>query len=134
MNPEPQNRDIKEFRSFGLIFGFVFVVIGVWPMVRNRLEPRLWALIVSGIFVSLALLWPIILKPFHRAWMKFGQGLAWVNTRIILSFMFYFVFAPMHLVFVLVRRDPMHRRMDSLTKTYKVPKSPRSEKHMERQF
>ena len=42
--------DNKQLRSFGLIVGGIFAVIGVWPLVIHRAEPRWWALIVAATF------------------------------------------------------------------------------------
>ena len=36
--------DRKELRSFGLIVGGIFAVIGLWPVLFRAQGPRLWAL------------------------------------------------------------------------------------------
>jgi len=62
---------------------------GAWPLLLRGDAPRLWALIISGILMALALLLPSILKPIYHVWMRIGAILGWVNTRIILAIGFF---------------------------------------------
>ena len=41
----------SQIRSFGLIVGTVFFVIGIWPLVFRGEGVHILALVVSGIFV-----------------------------------------------------------------------------------
>lgn len=124
---------IKQLRSFGFLVGGIFALLGFLPLLLGR-EVRLWAVIPAGILLFMALLLPKSLGPVYRVWMKIGHVLGWINTRIILSVVFYGMFAPMGFIMRLTGKDPMRRRYDSEAKSYRVPSSPRPGSHMLRQF
>src|SRR4029453_19323168 len=103
--------DTKQLRSFGLIVGGIFALIGVWPAVWRGQSLRLWSFILGGILLSLALAWPMSLTHVYRLWMRVGGVLGWINTRIILSVLFYLLFTPLGLFMRLRGKDPMRRRL-----------------------
>ena len=51
------------------------------------------------------------LKALYRGWMKFAHVLGWVNTRIILSLVYIIIMTPMALIFKVVGKDPMKRKL-----------------------
>jgi hypothetical protein len=123
-----------QLRSFGLIVGAGFAVVALWRTIFHSEPPRMWALTVSSVLVVTALIAPAILRPFHRIWMRIGEALGWLNSRIILSIVFYLVIVPIGLVRRLTGTDPMRRRFDPTVKTYKVSRSPRAASHMHHQY
>ena len=125
--------DTKRLRSFAFLVGGMFALIGLWPLLFGR-ELRLWALIPSGALLLLAVFVPRSLGPVYRGWMMLGHLLGWINTRIILSVVFYGMFVPMGFIMRLVAKDPMRRRYESDANSYRVPSSPRPGSHMLRQF
>ena len=126
--------DKKQLRSFGLIVGGIFAVIGLWPAVFRADGPRLWALALAVVLVVPALVLPRSLTHVHRAWMAAGEVLGWINTRIILSVIFYGLVTPMGIVMRRFGHDPMRRRFEPEAATYRVPKPARAAGHMTRQF
>ena len=76
-------------RSFGLIVGAGFAIIALWPTVFRGQQPRLWALVLSLTLLTMALVVPAALTPFRRVWMTIGEALGWLNSRIILSLVYY---------------------------------------------
>ena len=67
--------------------------------------------------------------------MKFAHALGWVNTRIILTLVYYFVFTPLALIFRVVGKDPMNRKLQ-LVETYWVEREqvPFDRERARRQF
>ena len=124
----------KDLRSFGLIVGGVFAVIGLWPVVRRGGDYRAWALALSVLLIAPALVFPAVLKPFHRVWMKLGEILGWINTRIILGAIFFGVVTPMGLIRRLLGKDSMGRQRSADAESYRVPRNARSASHMTRQY
>ena len=123
-----------ELRNFGFIVGCIFALIALWPVLMRAENPRLWAMVVSGILLIPALTFPTLLGPVYRVWMRMGAALGWVNTRIILGLSFYGLFTPMAAVMRLFGRDPLHRRFDAGLATYRVNKSARPGSHMKKPF
>jgi len=124
----------KDLRSFGLIVGGVFAVIGLWPVVRRGGDYRSWAFALSALLIGPALAFPVVLKPLHRVWMKLGEILGWINTRIILGAIFFGVVTPMGLIRRMLGKDSMGRRRKSDAESYRVPRNARSASHMTRQY
>ncbi|MDO8446171.1 MAG: SxtJ family membrane protein [Deltaproteobacteria bacterium] len=52
------------------------------------------------------------LKVIYAGWMKFAHILGWVNTRIILTLVYLIIFTPLALIFRLIGKDPMDRRLE----------------------
>jgi hypothetical protein len=62
-------------RKFGLVFGFLFAILGLWPLFRQGGSPK-WGLIaLATAIVAVALLRPYWLMPLNRGWFKLGLAL-----------------------------------------------------------
>jgi len=124
---------VKQLRSFGLLVGGIFAIIGLVPFLLHGEPPRLWALLLAAVLMIPAILLPRSLTPVYRAWMAIGHALGWVNTRIILSVVFYGLFTPVGLFRRLFGKDSFNRRLSN-GDTYRVESSLRPSSHMKRQF
>jgi hypothetical protein len=125
----------SDLRKFGFIFGAGLVLIfGLFfPWLLERPWPA-WPFITAGGFILMALVFPTGLKPLYIAWMKFGHVAGWINTRIILGLVFFAVFLPFGLVMRLFGNDPMKRKLDNATTSYRVPSHSSPRDQMERPF
>jgi len=130
-----ENISPKILKEFGLITGLLLVCLFglLFPWLFDYSNP-LWPWIIAGLLSSLAIIKPMILKPVYRAWMKIGHILGWVNTRIILSIMFFIVFLPVGLGLKLLGKDPMQRTPDKSRKTYRETVIPPKKDHVERPY
>ena len=124
----------KELRSFGLIVGSAFGLIGVWPLVFRHQSVRLWALILAGVLGTAALLLPKVLQPAFKIWTWAGFILGWINTRIILGIVFYAVFTPVGFLMRVMSKDPMKRKPEPKAESYRTVKQPRPNSHLKHQF
>jgi len=124
----------KQLRSFGLLVGGIFAVIGLWPLIWRGEGLRLWAMIATAILVLPAVVYPMSLKLIYHGWMAAGEVLGWINTRIILSIIFYGVFTPVAIVMRMRGKDPMRRGWDPNLESYREVREPRPGTHMQRQF
>ncbi len=125
----------KELREFGFIFGVMFtIVFGVLlPWIIGNNYP-LWPWWVFIIFASLAQIYPLSLKLPYKLWMLFGNVMGWLNTRIILGLIFYFVFLPYGLIMKLLGKDPLSRRIDSKMTSYRNTNNKNKRYNMEDPF
>ena len=123
-----------ELRSFGLLVGGVFSIIGLWPLLPQSDPPRLWAIVLGAGFFLLGLFLPNSLKWPHRLWMKVGHVLGWVNTRIILGIIFYGLITPMGVLKRVMGKDSMRRALVQEADTYRVLRTARPASHIKRQF
>jgi hypothetical protein len=124
----------KELRQFGLLVGAIFTVIGLWPLVFRGEPLRLWAVGVGGLLIACGGAVPSVLAPIHTGWMWVGHIMGWINTRILLSIVFYALLTPMGLVFRLMGKDTMRQAFAESSTTYRVVRSPRPHSHMKYQF
>ena len=124
----------RALRSFGLLTGSLWAVIGVWPLVWRGQPVRLWALGLAVFLAGGALVWPAALHYPYLGWMALGHALGWINSRILLSIVFYGLVTPMGFVMRLFGHDPMRRRFDRKASTYRIEREPRDGSHMRQQF
>jgi hypothetical protein len=66
--------------------------------------------------------------------MALGHALGWVNTRILLTVVFYLLFTPVAWLMHLLKNDPLNRRYDAAASSYRVARSTRPAEHMRQQF
>jgi len=86
---------------------------------------------IAAAFLIAAIVAPRALDPIYRAWMILGEALAWVNTRVILTLIFFLVVTPIGLLMRLFGRSPIERRRSGWS--YWDDVSYR-ERHLEKQF
>ena len=109
-----RQRTTKELRKFGLSVGGAFVVLGALSRWRGHQLPPIVLWTLGGALLVPGVLLPALLAPVERAWLKFAEVLGTVNTRVILSALFYAVLTPIGLVLRAVR-DPLDRTLDDRT-------------------
>ena len=104
--PAPRLND----RKFGLMFTIIFaIVFGVaWLGFQTRLD---WSLVVAGIFLSAALVCPVVLLPLNRLWGCFAHKIAIFNNYLLLGLFFFLILTPFSIVMRLAGRDPLHRKL-----------------------
>jgi len=95
------------YRSFGILFFIVFVIIAFWPLL-NENEIRIWALITSLIFLVLGLLNSRILLPFYNLWMLFGRILQKIIPPIVLGILFFFLVTPIGIMLKIFKKDVLN--------------------------
>jgi len=132
---EKFNLDKNDLRKFGITMGVSFLIVVLLLTIRHK--PNLLPLFsISIIFFISAFMLPALLKPIYILWMRLAFILGWINTRLILSILFYLVFTPIGLVMRLFRVDLLDRKIDKNKESYwrKKEKSGFSPLNYERQF
>lgn len=125
---------IKDLRSFGLLMGGVFLIVAVWPLVIHGESLRVWAGLIAAVFGAMGVLFPKGLRPLHHVWMKIGEKLGWINSRIILSLLFFGMFTPMAFVMGLFGKRPLQLGYDPKANSYRVVKKARAADHVLKPF
>lgn len=125
--------DAKKLREFGLLTGLVFVLIfGLFfPWLKSASYP-LWPWILALLLGIPALLKPEVLAPVYQVWMKLGHALGWLNSRIILGFIFYFLVTPMSFFMKKMGKNFLEQHAQKRdSNSYKLVIKRREGKHME---
>lgn len=108
-------------RKSTVIVGLVFLAIGLWSLYRERAYLAWGLLSFASLVLAAAAVSPKATLKFYRAWMGLAAILGYVNSRILLSLMFYGLLTPYGLILRLLGRDQMARRGRS-SDTYWIPR------------
>ena len=123
--------DDKGLRQFAAIFaGVICIVFGVvFPYLLEKPTPSWpWAL------GSVVLVWGLGFPATFRHWMRFGHLMNAIITRVVLAVVFYGVILPIGLWMRIRSKDPLRRRWDNTTLTYRVKSVASPPSQMERPF
>lgn len=96
-------------RKSALLVAAVLLGIAVWNLYRGRTGVVIIFGSLGGLLVVAGLLVPPAARAFHTAWMRFAVLLGHVNSRILLTLVYYLVVTPYGIVTRLVGRDPLRR-------------------------
>ena len=128
-----EHKDIKigSNRSFGLVFFVVFLLISIYPFLKDG-NIRIWSLIISFIFLVLGLLNSNLLSPLNKLWFNFGLFLGKIISPIIMGIIFFLVVTPIAVIMRLLKKDLLNLKFKE-NNTYWIDKSgPKSK--MKNQF
>lgn len=111
--------DLSRLRKFGFTVGGVFSALAVLFVLRHKQHLPFYVSAVAGpLLLAGAVAWPRALGPVERGWSLLASALGFVNTRILLAVVFFFVLAPIALVMRAIGKDPLERRRDRRRPTY----------------
>lgn len=110
----------KDLRSFGLLVGGIFFLLGAFFWWREKgPEVLYWSfVVVGGLLVLLGAVVPGGLRRVYMAWMSMAVVLGFVMTRVLLTIFFFLVLTPVGLLFRLIGRDVLNRKLDRDAATY----------------
>jgi hypothetical protein len=117
----PQNKITDAtLRSFGISVGTVFALIALYPVLKEE-AITVWAIIIAAALIFPAIIFPgLLILPF-RFWSMIGSGLGWLNTRIILSVLYFLAIVPVSLFMRIVDSDPLKLKFDASAHSYREP-------------
>jgi hypothetical protein len=104
-------------RSFGLLVGGAFLLLGLAPVVRHG-GMRLRTVVLGAVLLALAAAFPRSLREIKRGWLFFGFLMGLVASPVVLGILFYGVIAPLGLLMRLFGRDSLRLRSNPTCTTY----------------
>ena len=110
-------------RAFGLVFGAVFTIAGLWPLTGGG-PVRIWALGLAIAFFLAAAAYPRLLAPLNQVWTRLGCFLHRIANFVILTLLFYLVITPMGLALRLLGKDPLRLRFEPGVRSYWIERRP----------
>ena len=110
-------------RSFGFVFAGFFAILATISLWRGSTTWH-YTLPVAAAFLVVALVYPKILGPLNRLWLKFGLLLYKVMNPLILGLLFFITIAPIGLLMRAFGKDFLRTRMDRNAKTYWIERTP----------
>ena len=109
-------------KSFGVVFSIVFLIVALYPLI-NSSGLRIWALVVSIIFLLLAFLAPKILVLPNKLWFKFGLLIGSIVAPIVMAFIYFVTVLPTGLIMRLLGKDLLKQKLDKNAKSYWIKRS-----------
>ena len=113
--------DNKILRQFGIIMAIMI------PVFFSLILPKIFGhafhkepLLIGVLFLAASLSYPKILKYIYIIWMIIGGVLGFINSRIILSLVYFILFTPFAIFFKLIGKDPLSRTFDKTKKSYRI--------------
>src|SRR5262245_49000301 len=101
-------RQLREFSAIWLVF---FCAMGAWQRFANANSKALVVLCALGLLAGLpGLVRPTVIKPLFSLAKALSFPIGWVVTRLLLGFLFFFLFTPLGWLFRRLQRDPLHIR------------------------
>ena len=119
-------------KSFGILFGVVFIIISVWPLFYSN-SLSVWSLILAIIFFLITFSKPSLLKPFNNAWIKLGELLGRIIAPIVMAIVYFLILTPISLLVRLFGKDLIGMKFSNDIKSYWIKRK----KHlgsMDKQF
>ena len=111
--------DRKQQRSFGLIMAVAICILGMIRWWLHGYGPLPYPFFcVAGVFAALGLIAPPVLKPVLIVWLKFGEVMNWIMTRIMLTMAFFLMIVPIRYCIKLFSSDPLNRVWDPTADSY----------------
>ncbi len=125
----------KQLVTFGLTMAAAFVVLALLRLWRRGADEIAMAVFIIAALFALSTLAPPILAPVYRSWMRFAEILGWINTRVLLTLIFYLVVTPLGLIMRIARRSPLDSGKSRRSTDWTEPsRSSYGDRHYERQF
>ena len=97
-------------RKSALAVAAVLLGVAAWNLYRGRTTVVLICGALGAALAAGGLLVPPAARAFHTAWMRLAVLLGHVNSRVLLTLVYYLVVTPYGVVTRLVGRDPLRRR------------------------
>ena len=122
---------ISTNKSFGIVFFVVFLIIALYPLINDG-NIRIWASIVTIVFLILGLINSSILTPLNKIWFKFGIILGSIVSPIVMGIIFFLVVTPTSLIMRMIGSNLLGLKKGN-KKTYWIERSSNKSK-MKDQF
>tara|TARA_B110000008_G_scaffold8829_1_gene8682 strand:- start:49 stop:453 length:405 start_codon:yes stop_codon:yes gene_type:complete len=104
-------------KSFGLVFAVVFLVVGLYPLLKSQ-PIYIWAISTSVFFIFSAFFWPKILVKPNQIWFKFGMILGTIIAPIVMFIIYALSVFPTGMIMRILGKDLLKCKLDKHKKTY----------------
>jgi len=104
-------------KSFGIVFSVVFLIVALYPLTNSE-GIRLWAIIISAVFLLVAFVAPVVLLFLNKLWFKFGLLLGSIIAPIVMALVYFVTVLPTGLIMRLLGKDLLKQKLDKNAKSY----------------
>ena len=104
-------------RNFGFVFAAIFAIIGLFPLWYGE-NIRLWACIITLIFLFFGIFLPKVLILPNKLWFKLGSFLGAIVSPIIMGMIFFLTVTPTGMIMRLLGKDILNQKINKTIKSY----------------
>ena len=104
-------------RSFGILFFVVFLILGLWPLIKGNLV-NIYLVFLAAIFLILGLLNSKLLTPLNKGWIKFGEILGLFIAPIVMALVYFIILTPISLIVRAFGKDLLGLKFNKKIDTY----------------
>ena len=104
-------------KGFGLLFFIVFLLIGLWPLIKGE-SPRILFFPIALVFLILGLMNAKILSPLNRLWIKFGESLGKIIAPVVMAFIYFIILTPLSFLIRITGKDLLKVKYSNKVNTY----------------
>jgi large-conductance mechanosensitive channel len=122
---------ISSNKNFGIVFFIVFLLISLYPLIKQE-DIRIWSALISLVFLILGLLNSRILTPLNKLWFKFGIYLGKIVSPFIMAIIFFIVVTPIGLIMKMLKKDLLNLKYNNKDSYWIEKTDPKSK--MKNQF
>ena len=119
-------------RGFGLVFFFVLIIIGLWPL-KNNGDIRIYFVLTSMLFLGLGLINSKILTPLNSLWFKLGILIGAIVSPIVMGIVFFLVVTPTGFIMKLLGNKMLDHGFDKNKNSYWITRD-KQNSSMKKQF
>jgi len=107
----------EELRNFGFIWSGIFLVVGIIPTFRGE-GIKIWSIMIGAIFTVIVLVNPFVLSGFYKLWIKIGDFIGGIVSKIVLFILFFCIFTPISFVLRFAGKDLLNKKLDKNVNSY----------------
>lgn len=126
-------KNAKNDRRFGVIMGMLCAVVATYHCIHSH-SLNLLFISIGFVFISIAIIKPIILYPIRIILEVAGHCLGIVNTYFLLTIIYAVFFIPLGFIFKIIGKDSLNLKWDCKAQSYWAEKSKYDESSMKQQF
>ena len=108
-------------KNFGTVFFLVFLIISLFPLLKNE-NIRIWSIIIALVFLVLGLLNSKFLTPLNKIWFRFGIILGNFVSPIVMGIVFFTIVTPTSFIMRVLGKNLLNLKKGN-KKTYWIERS-----------
>ncbi len=124
----------KDLRQFGIVLGIILGAFGSIHFLRHHQSAYKWFFSFSASSFIFGIFFPLKLKPVFTVFTKIAHAIGWVNTRIILTVVYYVILTPIGLLMRIFGKDILSLKIDKGAKSYWITSLERKSEELTKQF
>lgn len=107
----------KDLKTFALIWSLIFLLVGIYPLFTDN-PARVWAMVLMLAFLMIAFINPSLLNSFYKIWVKLGEFIGSIISKVIMIILFYGMFTPIAFILKLLNKDLLKKKLDKNKSSY----------------